>query len=276
MNTSTLINEQFMQQRNLQQQKQEKQQQQQQSKQSQFQQLQQQHQQSMSSLVAASSSASLSSSMEIQPDLSNQRSVSTALRDRWAFWFYSKSSSWGSQLKLLYQVSTDVEFEMRLAGMVKPSTVRAKAQLFCMKKGISPDRLDQRNSEGGSWALFIPVDYPNGKKLLDELWYKICRSVVNAEFPNDDIICGAAVVMRNTQQEYPIRFDQHGETRFDPSLLNRDRIELWTWEASKSEIQKQIGRFMKELLNTKDLPLTYRNHKEVMTKKGGETISYTV
>jgi len=85
------------------------------------------------------------------------------LDHRWSFWFYSKFSSWGPQLKPLYIVSTNTEFENKLEGMVKPSSVRAKAQLFVMKKGISPDRLDLRNSEGGCWALFIPVDYPNGK-----------------------------------------------------------------------------------------------------------------
>eukprot|EP00209_Acetabularia_acetabulum_P001196 EC096075.1.p2 GENE.EC096075.1~~EC096075.1.p2 ORF type:complete len:161 (+),score=11.69 EC096075.1:109-591(+) len=98
------------------------------------------------------------------------------LEDRWAFWFYSKFSSWGPQLKPLYVVSTNTEFESKLDGMVKPSSVRAKAQLFVMKKGISPDRVDLRNSEGGCWALFIPVDYPNGKQLLDTLWYLLCRA----------------------------------------------------------------------------------------------------
>eukprot|EP01023_Acetabularia_acetabulum_P037790 TRINITY_DN3602_c0_g1_i1.p1 TRINITY_DN3602_c0_g1~~TRINITY_DN3602_c0_g1_i1.p1 ORF type:complete len:305 (-),score=30.35 TRINITY_DN3602_c0_g1_i1:2351-3136(-) len=261
MNTSSHFNNQLLQERNqVQQQQQQKQ-------------LQQFEQWSNMSPTCICNSSSSSTDLKAT---ASQELFQSVLSDRWAFWFYSKSSSWGPQLKPLYLVSTIQEFESRLAGMVKPSTVRAKAQLFFMKKGISPDRLDQRNSEGGCWALFIPVNYPNGKQLLDQFWYKICRCLSNSEFPADEFICGAAVVMRNTQQEYPIRIDQRGETRFDPSLLNRDRIELWTWEASKSDIQMQIGRFMKNLLNYDDLPLTYRNHKEVMSKKGGETIAYSL
>eukprot|EP01023_Acetabularia_acetabulum_P017636 TRINITY_DN1884_c0_g1_i1.p1 TRINITY_DN1884_c0_g1~~TRINITY_DN1884_c0_g1_i1.p1 ORF type:complete len:254 (-),score=26.26 TRINITY_DN1884_c0_g1_i1:1161-1922(-) len=198
------------------------------------------------------------------------------LEDRWAFWFYSKFSSWGPQLKPLYVVSTNTEFESKLDGMVKPSSVRAKAQLFVMKKGISPDRVDLRNSEGGCWALFIPVDYPNGKQLLDTLWYRLCRAVVNQKFPHDDMICGVSVVMRNTQKIYPVRVDKDGSKRFDPSQVNRDRIELWTWEASECLAQVEIGQVMKSLLNVPDLPLTYRNHDEVMTKRGQETITYTL
>eukprot|EP01024_Parvocaulis_polyphysoides_P056231 TRINITY_DN5885_c0_g2_i1.p1 TRINITY_DN5885_c0_g2~~TRINITY_DN5885_c0_g2_i1.p1 ORF type:complete len:172 (-),score=21.26 TRINITY_DN5885_c0_g2_i1:88-603(-) len=168
------------------------------------------------------------------------------------------------------------DFENRLSGLVKPSSVNAKAQLFVMRRGILPDRLDKRNSLGGCWALFIPVDYPNGKELLDSLWYKLCRAIVAGKFPHDDVICGAGVVMRNTQQDYPIRLDEHGETRFDPTQLNRDRIELWTWEASRSQVQIEIGQFMKALLEVPDLSLNYRNHNEVMNKRGEETIIYTV
>eukprot|EP01026_Neomeris_dumetosa_P043243 TRINITY_DN3616_c1_g1_i5.p2 TRINITY_DN3616_c1_g1~~TRINITY_DN3616_c1_g1_i5.p2 ORF type:complete len:278 (-),score=48.32 TRINITY_DN3616_c1_g1_i5:1374-2207(-) len=215
--------------------------------------------------IPASSSSSV-------PPAGNQQ----AIGDNWSIWFYSKYSSWGPQLRPLYIVSTMEDFENRLSGMVKPSSVKAKAQLFVMRRGILPDRLDKRNSLGGCWALFIPVDYPNGKELLDSLWYKLCRAIVAGKFPHDDVICGAGVVMRNTQQDYPIRLDEHGETRFDPTQLNRDRIELWTWEASRSQVQIEIGQFMKALLEVPDLSLNYRNHNEVMNKRGEETIIYTV
>eukprot|EP01026_Neomeris_dumetosa_P070329 TRINITY_DN700_c0_g1_i12.p3 TRINITY_DN700_c0_g1~~TRINITY_DN700_c0_g1_i12.p3 ORF type:complete len:260 (-),score=16.87 TRINITY_DN700_c0_g1_i12:1605-2384(-) len=240
---------------------------------------------SLSPIVAPSCSTSTNSSSDIS-SITNYHSNSTEsyhseggsyhLDDHWSFWFYSKFSSWGPQLKPLYTVSTDVEFEKKLTGMVKPSSVKAKAQLYVMRRGISPDRLDQRNANGGCWAIFIPVDYPNGKELLNSLWYKLCRFMVNGKFPHDDLVCGAAVVMRNTQEKYRVRVDEQGVKKFDPCQLNRDRIELWTWEASECLIQVQIGQTMKALLDVTDLPLTYRNHSEAMHMRGEETITYTI
>eukprot|EP01024_Parvocaulis_polyphysoides_P069420 TRINITY_DN849_c6_g1_i1.p3 TRINITY_DN849_c6_g1~~TRINITY_DN849_c6_g1_i1.p3 ORF type:complete len:147 (-),score=11.80 TRINITY_DN849_c6_g1_i1:413-853(-) len=145
-----------------------------------------------------------------------------------------------------------------------------------MKKGIVPDRADLRNSEGGCWALFIPIGYPNGKELLDTLWYRLARAVVTKKFPQDDLICGVGVAMRNTQLDYPMRVDEYGVQRFDPSQINRDRIELWTWQAAERDIQLQIGQYMKEILDVPDLQISYRNHHEVMAKRGHETITYTL
>eukprot|EP01026_Neomeris_dumetosa_P022858 TRINITY_DN19711_c0_g1_i6.p2 TRINITY_DN19711_c0_g1~~TRINITY_DN19711_c0_g1_i6.p2 ORF type:complete len:124 (-),score=11.25 TRINITY_DN19711_c0_g1_i6:70-405(-) len=109
--------------------------------------------------------------------------------------------------------------------------MKAKVQYFVMKKGIVPDRADLRNSEGGCWALFIPVEHPNGKEMLDNLWLTLCREVVNRKFPQDDIICGVGVAVRKTQTDYPMRIDEFGVQRFDPSQINRDRVELWTCQA---------------------------------------------
>eukprot|EP01023_Acetabularia_acetabulum_P050589 TRINITY_DN5489_c0_g1_i6.p8 TRINITY_DN5489_c0_g1~~TRINITY_DN5489_c0_g1_i6.p8 ORF type:complete len:104 (-),score=0.82 TRINITY_DN5489_c0_g1_i6:1043-1354(-) len=76
--------------------------------------------------------------------------------------------------------------------------------------------------------------------------------------------------------DYPMRIDEYGVQRFDPSQINRDRIELWTWQAADRHTQIQIGQHMKNVLDVPDLHISYRNHHEVMAKRGHETITYTL
>eukprot|EP01025_Chloroclados_australasicus_P031002 TRINITY_DN3127_c0_g1_i5.p1 TRINITY_DN3127_c0_g1~~TRINITY_DN3127_c0_g1_i5.p1 ORF type:complete len:260 (-),score=19.09 TRINITY_DN3127_c0_g1_i5:3246-4025(-) len=222
--------------------------------------------------VQESSSQVTASSSQHVPQSSNQN----PLDSRWVFWFYSKFASWGSSLKPLYTVNTYTEFEEKLYKVIRPSRIQAKTQIFITKKGIIPNRSDKRNSEGGCWAMFIPVDYQGGKELLDALWYRLAKEVVAGSFPQDDSICGVGVATRKTQPEYSMRVDEYGVQRFDPTQINRDRVELWTWQATDRGIQYQIGRYMKNLLNVPELPLTYRNHHEMMAKRGQETIMYEI
>eukprot|EP01026_Neomeris_dumetosa_P016873 TRINITY_DN1643_c0_g1_i8.p1 TRINITY_DN1643_c0_g1~~TRINITY_DN1643_c0_g1_i8.p1 ORF type:complete len:273 (-),score=31.91 TRINITY_DN1643_c0_g1_i8:262-963(-) len=139
--------------------------------------------------------------------------------------------------------------------MTAPGQLNVKAEVFVFKRGIRPDRLDNRNSKGGCWAAFLPIAMEDSKTTLNQWWQNTIYAVTTGCVPHYKDIVGIKVAVRNLSP---------GQ---DVSGVQKDRLEVWTRTASEEKIQLDIGYSLKELLSYEGkLRLTYMTHQDVIDK----------
>jgi translation initiation factor 4E len=114
----------------------------------------------------------------------------------------------------------------------------SKISLGCdymfFKKGIPPMWEDPQNCDGGRWVLNLEKRFHNTS--LDVYWLNILLALIGEQFDEDsEFVNGIWVNVR----------------------ARGDKISLWTKRAKNSEAQLRIGRKLKEILQLKDLTLTY-------------------
>eukprot|EP01025_Chloroclados_australasicus_P037827 TRINITY_DN3868_c0_g1_i5.p2 TRINITY_DN3868_c0_g1~~TRINITY_DN3868_c0_g1_i5.p2 ORF type:complete len:265 (+),score=29.10 TRINITY_DN3868_c0_g1_i5:538-1332(+) len=185
--------------------------------------------------------SSTSSSYECASTNSTSNNRSGDLPHRWAVWHYKRPAQGGrgrvekvavlgSQQELLAQLKEVNLFEQKDAVSVN---------VFVFRDGIKPDKFDPANKDGGCWAVFAPDDLdPANKTLVCQWWVKLLSVAVKELLDEHEDVVGVRVAIRNPHVAgaSAIKDDQTVAQGL------RDRVELWTRNASDQEKQVNIGR----------------------------------
>ncbi|EOA17363.1 hypothetical protein CARUB_v10005644mg [Capsella rubella] len=147
------------------------------------------------------------------------------LEHSWTFWFdnpavKSKQTTWGSSLRSVFTFSTVEEFWSLYNNMRHPSKLAHGADFYCFKHNIEPKWEDPICANGGKWTMNFP------KEKADKSWLYTLLALIGEQFDHGDEICGAVVNIRG-----------------------KERISIWTKNASNEAAQVSIGKQWKEILD---------------------------
>ncbi|RWR91322.1 eukaryotic translation initiation factor 4E-1-like protein [Cinnamomum micranthum f. kanehirae] len=148
------------------------------------------------------------------------------LEHSWTFWFddtsvyKDKQIPWGSAILPIHTFSTVEDFWGLYNNIKHPSKLAMGVDFHCFKYKIEPKWEDPICANGGRWT----ISCLKGK--ADTLWLHTLLALIGEQFDHGDEICGAVVNVRG-----------------------RDRIALWTKNASNEAAQMSIGRQWKEFLD---------------------------
>eukprot|EP01156_Anaeramoeba_ignava_P006800 Anaeramoba_ignava/a349603_33.p1 GENE.a349603_33~~a349603_33.p1 ORF type:complete len:211 (+),score=79.75 a349603_33:33-635(+) len=190
-------------------------------------------------------------------------SITHPLHSPWVFWAMvqkkqTAQNDWQSQLVKIYKCETVEEFWGLVDNIRKPSEIENWNQLFLFKDGILPEWEDIENKDGGSWQIQVKKPNPksrnrNWSERIDNAWKNISLSLIGEQFPNSELVCGAAVTIR-------------------PAFC---RISLWT-KFSDEENQMKIGRHFKTDLEGFSENITFCFHSDRPKQQRGNQPKYKI
>jgi len=139
-------------------------------------------------------------------------------------------------------------------NIVPASKLPTGSDYHLFREGIEPKWEDSANSHGGNW-LFVSQGTDRSK--LDTAWLNVLLAIIGEKFADEipgaeNQICGFVVSVRQKLW----------------------RVSLWTRDASVTDVVKQIGTKLKEVLfledgGTTEKKIQYISHQAEMEGKKG-------
>lgn len=155
------------------------------------------------------------------------------LHRTWTMWYDTPDptkkpdpTNWHANIKKIICFDTVEDFWGLFNNLMTPSRLKDKSNYHFFRDGIMPAWEDPQNTKGGKWVLQLNTN-AGDKKLLDEVWLFTILEFIGEGFEDSDEICGVVVSLRKS----------------------RNRIAIWTRDASNSEAMKRLGQKFKEKMN---------------------------
>lgn len=144
------------------------------------------------------------------------------------------------------KVETIEDFWKVINHMQPPTKIQKRIgpNLMFFRDNIFPEWEDPENVGGGTWGLILTSR--NYREMLNALWIETLLACIGEAISHSEYITG--VVLQRRQRE--------------------DRIQVWTKDASEEEIQIEIGKCFKKLLNLQNsseesIKLWYTRHNDM-------------
>jgi translation initiation factor 4E len=153
-----------------------------------------------------------------------------------------RPSTWGDNIKQVYQFGTVEDFWRLYNNISSPSQLQFGCTYSVFKKGIEPKWEDPSNEKGGKWTAIIGKQ----KGLLDRMWMWMLLACIGQVLEEDgDAICGAVVNVRRQQ----------------------DKLCIWMRDSNDKDGVLKVGHALKKALELPEsFPLAYQAH----FSKGGK------
>jgi len=166
------------------------------------------------------------------------------LQYKWVLWYCKseKNKPWEECLKEVTKFDTVEDFWALYNHIQLASGLSFGADYYLFKEGIQPMWEDKTNEKGGRWL--INIDKMRRNEFLDRYWLELLLAMIGEQFEgHGDQLCGAVVNLRN----------------------KGDKVSLWTKDAANDEVNRKIGKVLKEKLGISDT-LYYEAHADVSHK----------
>jgi len=203
-------------------------------------------------LIDSSGELAVQNVKQITPELTNngdnvsEEHVPHWLETPWCLWLYTnnKQKSWDENLQPIFNFDS-VELFWAVFNRIQSASRLPPGHDFALfRTGTKPAWEDEANKDGGRWIVSLNSKQYR-QKFLDKAWLETILLMIGEDFNNakdeSKLIIGAVVSVR----------------------FKDDRIALWTANAEDTEVQKSIGRQLKERLGLQDdHKIAYEVHKD--------------
>jgi len=143
----------------------------------------------------------------------------------------------------LANINSIESFWKVLNHLSAPSKIkrRTSPNLMFFRSFITPTWEDKHNVNGGMWSIILK-DQNHRSEVLDQIWMESLLACIGETLTFGEKING--IIIQRRQKE--------------------DRIQLWTSDADKVDLQYSIGYHFKQLLNLDDnIKLCYSKHNDL-------------
>ncbi|KAF2074848.1 hypothetical protein CYY_003836 [Polysphondylium violaceum] len=183
----------------------------------------------------------------------DQNLIKHPLQNRWSLWYDYQSGkinqeNWVDSLKKVITFDSVEDFWCVFNNLPNVSNLKQGSSYHLFKEDIEPKWEHESNRKGGKWVVMV-----KDKSRCDNQWLQSVMACVGETFDSSEDICG---IVYNSRK-------------------SGDKISVWTKTAYDEKVTKDIGSYLKKVLEI-DATITYTPHQDSIRSSKSAKYLYDV